>query len=108
RGGCTFPCIVSISRTRANPIRAMRIPPKERDLAAQRRQRLIGIALMCAAVASFSCLDATGKYLNHHMTTTEVVWARYFFAFVLSLTFSNPVNRPGLARTSRPWMQVGR
>jgi drug/metabolite transporter (DMT)-like permease len=78
------------------------------DLHASRRARLTGIALMCCAVASFSCLDTTGKYLNHHMSTTEVVWARYFFAFVLTLTFSNPVNRPGLARTSRPWMQVGR
>ena len=78
------------------------------DAALQRRQRLIGIALMCAAVASFSCLDATGKYLNHHMATSEVVWARYFFAFTLTLVFSNPVNRPGLMRTARPWVQVGR
>ena len=44
------------------------------ETASQRRQRLTGIALMCAAVAAFSCLDTTGKYLNHHMTTTEVVW----------------------------------
>ena len=64
------------------------------DAAVQRRQRLTGIALMCGAVASFSCLDTTGKYLNHHMATTEVVWARYFFAFALTMLFSNPLKHP--------------
>jgi drug/metabolite transporter (DMT)-like permease len=78
------------------------------DLAQQRRQRLTGIALMCCAVASFSCLDTTGKYLNHHIPTTEVVWARYFFAFTLTLLFSNPIRDRALMRTTRPFMQVGR
>ncbi|MBV8793244.1 MAG: DMT family transporter [Pseudolabrys sp.] len=63
---------------------------------------------MCAAVASFSCLDATGKYLNHHMDTLQVVWARYFFAFALTLVFSNPVTQPRLMKTNRPLFQVGR
>jgi drug/metabolite transporter (DMT)-like permease len=63
---------------------------------------------MCCAVVSFSCLDATGKYLNHHMDTLQVVWARYFFAVVLTLIVTNPVTRPGLTRTSRPFLQVGR
>ncbi len=63
---------------------------------------------MCCAVASFSFLDTTGKYLNHHMATLQVVWARYFFAFVLTLVFSNPLTRPGMLKTSRPFMQVGR
>ncbi len=63
---------------------------------------------MCCAVATFSCIDATGKYLIGHMDTIQVVWARYFFAFVLTLIFANPVNRPGLMRTSRPFFQVGR
>jgi drug/metabolite transporter (DMT)-like permease len=78
------------------------------DPAMQRRQRLTGIALMCCAVASFSCLDATGKYLNHHMATTQVVWARYFFASFLTFLFSNPIKHRGLMRTSRPFMQTGR
>ena len=78
------------------------------DTALQRRQRLTGIALMCAAVASFSCLDTTGKYLNHHIPTMQVVWARYFFAFMLSLVFSNPWQTPGLMRTKRPLFQIGR
>jgi drug/metabolite transporter (DMT)-like permease len=73
-----------------------------------RRQRLTGIALMCCAVASFSCLDTTGKYLNHHMDTLQAVWARYFFAFVLTMFFSNPVTQRGLMKTTRPFMQAGR
>jgi drug/metabolite transporter (DMT)-like permease len=73
-----------------------------------RRQRLTGIALMCGAVATFSCLDTTGKYLNYHMFTLQVVWARYFFAFVLALFISNPFRQPELMRTKRPFFQVGR
>jgi drug/metabolite transporter (DMT)-like permease len=78
------------------------------DPATLRRQRLTGIALMCAAVASFSFLDTTGKYLNHHMPTMQVVWARYFFAFVLSLAFWNPFSRPDMLKTTRPFLHVGR
>jgi len=63
---------------------------------------------MCGAVASFSCLDSTGKYLNYHMFTLQVVWARYFFAFVPTLFISNPITKPGLLKTTRPFMQVGR
>ena len=54
---------------------------------------------MCCAVASFSCIDATGKYLIHHMDTLQVVWARYFFAAALTLIVTNPITRPGLTRT---------
>jgi drug/metabolite transporter (DMT)-like permease len=78
------------------------------DPNAARRIRLTGIALMCCAVASFSCLDTTGKYLNYHMDTIQVVWARYFFAFVLTIIPVNPLTRPGLTRTKRPYLQIGR
>lgn len=76
--------------------------------AEQRRQRLTGIALMCGAVAMFSCLDTTAKYLLDHMHALQVVWARYFCAFVLSVVLFNPFTRPGLLRTTRPLLQVGR
>jgi drug/metabolite transporter (DMT)-like permease len=78
------------------------------DAVRERRQRLKGIALMCGAVAGFSCIDASAKFLNHYMDIIQVVWARYAFAFVFSLTISNPFVRPALMRTSRPWLQVGR
>jgi len=78
------------------------------DASHERRQRLIGIGLMCAAVALFSCLDTTAKYLNTRMETLEIVWARYTGAFVLAFIVSNPVSRPDLLRTSRPGLQIVR
>lgn len=63
---------------------------------------------MCGAVATFSCLDTTGKYLLHHMHPLQVVWVRYTGAFLLALLFLNPVTRPGMLVTRRPWLQVGR
>jgi drug/metabolite transporter (DMT)-like permease len=74
----------------------------------ERRQRLIGIALMCGAVACFSCLDTTAKYLNTRMETLEIVWARYTGAFVLAFIVSNPVSRPDLLSTTRPGLQIAR
>jgi drug/metabolite transporter (DMT)-like permease len=76
--------------------------------AQERRQRLTGILLMMGAVAGFSCIDASSKYLNHHMGVAQVVWARYTFAFLLTLIVSNPITRPGLMQTTRPALQIGR
>lgn len=73
-----------------------------------RRNRLKGIALMCAALFCFSCLDTTAKYLNGHMDTLQVVWARYTAAFVLSLMLFNPVSHPGMLRTRKPVLQIVR
>ncbi len=78
------------------------------ELALQRRQRLIGIGLMCMTVAVFACLDTTAKYLGTMMDPLEVAWARYTSAFVLTLFVSNPVSHPGLVRTKRPVLQVVR
>jgi drug/metabolite transporter (DMT)-like permease len=79
-----------------------------RDAAKARRARLVGIALMCGAVGTFACLDTTAKYLGRQIDVMQVVWARYTFALLLTLIISNPLNRPGLLRTSRPALQVGR
>ncbi|MCC7348806.1 MAG: DMT family transporter [Variibacter sp.] len=84
-------------------------PPRtEAEIARDRRLRMRGILLMMGAVATFSCIDSSSKYLNYHMGIVQVVWARYTFAFLLTLLFSNPVTRPGLIRTSRPWLQLVR
>lgn len=61
-----------------------------------RHVRLIGIALMCGAVGTFSCLDTTAKYLGRHIDIMQVVWARYTFALLLTFIISNPLSRPGL------------
>ena len=79
-----------------------------RDAAKARRARLLGIALMCAAVSTFSCLDTTAKYLGRQIDIMQIVWARYTFAVLLALIFSNPLSRPGMLRTGRPVLQVVR
>ena len=78
------------------------------DPAHQRRQRLIGIALMCAAVLLFALLDTTAKYLNTQMDSLQIAWARYTSAFVLTLTISNPLTHSGLIRSARPKLQITR
>ena len=87
---------------------AFRYPTPMTYPTASPRQRLTGIALMCGAVACFGCLDATGKYLNLHMNTMEVVWARYASGFVLAFAISNPLTKPGIMITSRPLLQLTR
>jgi len=72
------------------------------------KDRLTGIALMCGAVFLFAGSDASAKFLNGHMDTVQVVWARYMSAFILALFMFNPIKRPQVMRTSRPWLQLGR
>jgi drug/metabolite transporter (DMT)-like permease len=92
-----------------HPTRGWLDPPPMQDHAAHERvQRLTGIALMCGAVACFAVLDTTAKYLNLHMSTLEVVWARYTGAFLFPFMLSNPWTRPELTITPRPGLQIGR
>jgi drug/metabolite transporter (DMT)-like permease len=74
----------------------------------ERHQRLTGIALMCGAVACFACLDSSAKFLSRDMSVIQVVWARYAGAFMLAFVLSNPLTHPGLIRSKRPVLQVGR
>lgn len=74
----------------------------------RQRQRLTGIGLMCCALACFSGIDSTGKFLNQYMDPLQTVWARYTSAFLLAFALSNPVTRPGLVITTRPLLQIGR
>jgi drug/metabolite transporter (DMT)-like permease len=78
------------------------------DASHQRAARLTGIALMCGAVACFAFLDTTAKYLSLSMGTLQIVWARYTGGFLFPLIVSNPWTRPGLVRTTRPVLQIGR
>lgn len=82
-------------------------PPPD-SAAKTRRNRLIGIGLMCLAVNCFSGIDSSAKYLNTQMDTVQVVWARYVFAFLGALIITNPISHPGLMRTSRPVLQIVR
>src|SRR3954468_23038695 len=82
--------------------------PAQDPARAQRRQRLIGIGLMCGAVADFACLDAMAKYLGTHMHVLQGGGVRYGSAFLLTLLISTPIVRPGLLQTEKPLLQVGR
>lgn len=69
------------------------------------RERLVGIGLMCAAVACFACLDACAKWLGRVMDPLQVTWVRYAVSVVLVTAILNPWSRPGVLRTRRPWLQ---
>jgi drug/metabolite transporter (DMT)-like permease len=84
-------------------------PPKTAEQDTQeRRQRLKGILLMSGAVACFALLDSSAKYLTAYMDTVQIVWARYTSAFLLAFLFVNPFSYPGLMRTTRLGLQMGR
>jgi drug/metabolite transporter (DMT)-like permease len=76
--------------------------------AAARRSRLTGIGLMCAAVVCFALLDTTAKWLSGRMDTIQVIGTRFAVHSLLSFLVLNPWTVPGLLRTRRPWLQVGR
>src|SRR5215467_15012031 len=63
---------------------------------------------MCGAVGCFAFLDADAKYLGRRMDVIEVVWARYTFAFIFALAWSNPITRPGMLVSARPGLQIAR
>jgi len=63
---------------------------------------------MCGAVVLFAFNDTAAKYLNGHMHTVQVVWARYMAAFALAIILLNPTGNPQVMRTRRPWLQLGR
>jgi drug/metabolite transporter (DMT)-like permease len=73
-----------------------------------RRTRLIGIALMCGALACFAGLDATAKWASRSVDPMLAVWARYVSSVVLVSLVLNPWTAPGLLRTRRPLLQTGR
>jgi drug/metabolite transporter (DMT)-like permease len=70
--------------------------------------RLGGIAMMCAAVALFGCLDATTKYLTSSLPLGEIVWARYASHLLLMVVVLGPTMKLDLVRTERLGIQVVR
>lgn len=72
----------------------------------QRHSPMVGIALMCAALLCFSCLDATAKWVNRSVDPMVTVWARYMSAALLTFLVINPRTRPGALRTRRLPLQL--
>ncbi len=70
---------------------------------------LRGIAYMCLAVTAFVCLNASGKVLTEfEMSTTQIVWSRYFGGLVLLLFLFAPRHGLRLVKTSQPRIQIAR
>jgi drug/metabolite transporter (DMT)-like permease len=74
----------------------------------ERRQRLIGIALLIGAVACFACLDASAKWVNRTTHPIQTASVRYIGSFLLVGAFLNPWTRAGILRTRRLGLQCGR
>ena len=74
--------------------------------AAPRQSTMIGIALMCAALFCFSCLDATAKWVNRSVDPMVTVWARYMAAALLTFMVINPRTKPGVLKTRRLPLQL--
>jgi drug/metabolite transporter (DMT)-like permease len=82
------------------------IPISSPKTAVQRQNRIAGIALMCAALFCFSCLDATAKWVNSSVDPMITVWARYISAAFLTFLVINPRTQPGALRTRRLPLQL--
>jgi drug/metabolite transporter (DMT)-like permease len=73
-----------------------------------RTGRLSAIGLMLCALICFSCLDASAKWLNQYVDPLQVAWARYMGSVIVVGLFVNRFTSPGVMRTRRPWLQIGR
>ena len=69
------------------------------DFAQQRRQRLIGIALMCCAVGLFACLDTIGQIPQHPDGHHAGGLGALYVRLPAHADRLNPVTQPGLLRT---------
>jgi drug/metabolite transporter (DMT)-like permease len=67
-----------------------------------------GILLIIFAVAGFACMDASAKWLNLREHAFQTVAVRYVGSFLLTACFLNPRTRPGILRSSRPFLQLVR
>jgi len=77
--------------------------------AAPLRQRpLRGIALLVAAVSTFSVMDTTAKWLSHFYPVPAVVWSRYAAQVLVMLVVLAPRHGLRLVTTRRPKLQIVR
>jgi drug/metabolite transporter (DMT)-like permease len=86
--------------TQAEPVK-----PSQALLKTGPSDRMTGIALMCAALAVFSILDASAKWISTHMHPLQGVWARYAVSVVLVMLVLNAWTRPGVMTTRAPMLQ---
>lgn len=68
---------------------------------------LVGIGLMCGALACFTLLDSSVKWaMRHGVPALEMVWVRYVGAALLCFLTAAPSQWREMLRSNRPWMQL--
>ena len=82
------------------------MPSKMARLHPRYPHALRGIALMVAAVSTFTCLDTTSKYLAQHYPVPAIVFARYLVHLILMAAVLGPRMGGTLLRTSNLRLQV--
>ena len=78
------------------------------SLLLEESSRLKAIGLMCVAIALFSLLNSTGKYLVTiaGIPVFQVVWLRFLSHGVLNVVLFGPRTVVSSVRSNRPWMQI--
>lgn len=68
------------------------------------------IALMCVAVAFFTLIDTTGKYLVavSQLPPAQVVWVRFLGQFMTIVVVLGLISVPDLVRANKPFWQLAR
>lgn len=83
---------------------------KPREVLIPAADRLKAIGLMCLAVALFSALDTSAKYLvtHAHLPAVQVVWARFLGQFTLMLTLLTAMPLSALLHTKKLKLELVR
>jgi drug/metabolite transporter (DMT)-like permease len=84
----------------------LKVATSGRDEAAG--DRLKAIALMVTAIALFSCLDASAKYLvtKRGIPVVEVAWLRFAGQVAYMIAIYLVFRLPALVATRQPWLQA--
>jgi drug/metabolite transporter (DMT)-like permease len=77
-----------------------------KDLSKPANSGLRAALLMCLAVATFSCLDATAKFAGQHVHAMEVVWFRYLGHVLFACLFFRIWSNTAFLAMKRPGLQV--
>lgn len=93
----------------ATSVRTVTIPQASPEAALARRRRLVGIGLMCGAVAFFAGIDGCGKTLaGMGVDPLLTTFMRYAASVAMISVFINPVTKPSVVRSRRLGLQVVR
>ncbi len=69
---------------------------------------LKGIVILLGAVACFACMDASAKWLGRELGTMQIAGVRYLVSLVIVVAFLRPWAQPGVVRTRKFSLQIGR